>query len=629
MWISPTNVEIPTGETVNEKLLKLEGELNDEDAQASLGEFFRYNLGFCCELLSGVKLAGYQEINMNSLFICNYGMNVLGRGLGKSFLAAIFCFLYCIFNPGTKIIIAGPTFRTARFIFGKIEEILKNPEAQLLQQCFGATSKRNDVFEWEINKGKIIAIPLNGEKIRGFRCNVLVLDEANWLEEDMIKKVLMPFLVAPRDIGERLKQKEKEDQLILRGKMTEEERTRYDSDAKMILLSSAGYTFEYLYRLYQEWLEIIHGKKTEEIIEAEAAGAKTRHFIMQLAWDAVPNLMMDQKVIQEASRDGGDQSTSFKMEYGGQFCDGSDSFFNAKKMEECTLGLGEYPHTLIKGNPDKKYVLSIDPNGGGEAKNADYFAMAIMELDDETQTGTLVHGYQGLNGLTSYVKYLAYILSNFNIVFGIGDAAGLDSFLDAANNSEELMTFQKQLKYINFDTTKDGQEYLEELIRAKQQYNQESGQIIIRQYFTGEFIRRANEYLQSCINYKKIFFASKTASNSGVVQSQIDLAEKLPRHLIFNGNKAKWSSFDFIDHQDDIIYQTKRQCSLVEYTTTTKGSINFDLPSHMRRMQTDDKPRKDNYSALVMANWAIKHYYALTKQHDKPKQKMYVPSILK
>jgi hypothetical protein len=620
MWIVPKNVPVPTGETVNERLLKLPGDLNDEDAKATLGEFFRHNLGITTELLSGIRLAAYQEINLLAWFIVNYGMNVWGRGCSKSFGAAVFCFLYCIFNPGSKIIIAGPTFRTARFIFGKIEEILKSPEAELLQQCFGATSKRNDVFEWEINKGKIIAIPLNGEKIRGFRCNVLLLDEANWLEQDMIEKVLMPFLVAPKDIGERLKVKEQE-ALIREGKMKEEERTVYQSDAKMILFSSAGYTFEYLYKLYQDWLEIISGSSGKDDYKANA-----RYFVSQIAWNAIPEEMMDQTIIKEASRGGASSSSSFKMEYGAQFCDGSDSYFNAKKMEECTLKLNEYPHTLIKGDPSKKYILAIDPNGS-DSPSADYFAMAVMELDEENQVGTLVHGYQGLGGITNHVKYLFYLLTNFNIVFGIGDASGLDTFLDAANNSPEFLAAGKRLKYIDFDTTKDGQDYIDQLIATRNQYNQEGGSIIIRQFFSTEFIRRANEHLQNCFNYKKVFFASKTLPNESIVESQLNL--QVPKSLIFTGNHEKWGMAEFIDHQDDIIYQTKRQCALVEFTATTKGSVNFDLPQHMRRMTSADKPRKDNYSALVLANWAIKHYYAFTKQPEKVRIKGYIPSIIK
>ena len=59
-----------------------------------------------------------------------------------------------------------------------LEKIVKSKGANLLAQAFSARpSKRNDQYEWEINGGTITAIPLNGEKIRGFRANILVLDE--------------------------------------------------------------------------------------------------------------------------------------------------------------------------------------------------------------------------------------------------------------------------------------------------------------------------------------------------------------------------------------------------------------------------------------------------------------------
>jgi phage terminase large subunit-like protein len=114
-------------------------------------------------------------------------MCVWGRGCGKTFIAAVYCFLQCIFEPRTKILIAGPTFRTARFIFENLEKFVDSKGAELLMQCFGAKSKRNDQFKWDINGGTITAIPLSGEKIRGFRADVLVLDEFLLLPEDTIK----------------------------------------------------------------------------------------------------------------------------------------------------------------------------------------------------------------------------------------------------------------------------------------------------------------------------------------------------------------------------------------------------------------------------------------------------------
>ncbi len=603
----------------NDELLKLEGFLDEEQARITLAQFLRANLGFTCEIISGVKLAKYQEMTLNALFQANYSMLVWSRGASKTFIAAVFCYMYCIFHPGSKIIIAGPTFRTARFIFGKLEEIVSSKEAVLLEQCMPIKqrSKRNDVFEWEVNGGKISAIPLAGEKIRGFRASVLIIDEANWVDKDIIEKVLMPFLVAPKDMKERLITREREDEQIKRGSLKEEDRTVYTSDIKMILLSSAGYTFEHLYALYCEWLAKIKGEsEAPELI---------RYFISQMAWDSLPYGMMDKTVIDEASK-GGNLSPSFKMEYGAIFQDGSDSYFNAKKMEGVTLKVGEYPHTLIKGDPNKKYILSIDPNNSSDSPTADYFAMSVLELDEETKGATLVNGYQGLENLNDHVKYLAYVFSNFSIVLIIGDSSGLDSFISAANNSEEFETLRINLKYLDFDSCLEGEEYEQALAIAKKEYNREGGKIVIRQAFYTESIRRMNEHLQNCIEYKKIWFASATVPNESIIESQLKIS--LPNFLIREHKQFKeMSSLDFIDKQDEIIKSTKKQCAIVELTTTTKGGIDFDLPQHMKRMKSPDRPRKDNYSTLLLANWGNKIYYDIMRTPEKKRTAMFIPKM--
>ena len=135
---------------------------------------------------------------------------------------------------------------------------MESKGADLLAQCFGAKVKRNDQFEWQINEGTITAIPLNGEKIRGFRANILVLDECLLLPEDIIKSVLMPFLVAPQNMKERLEIREVENKLIAEGAMQEKDRMVFENDSKMVALSSASYTFENLYKTYKEWVTKIH-----------------------------------------------------------------------------------------------------------------------------------------------------------------------------------------------------------------------------------------------------------------------------------------------------------------------------------------------------------------------------------
>ncbi len=127
-------------------------------------------------------------------------------------------------------------------------------------QVGGAVGNLTDSGNFSVQPlpNSIKAIPLSGEKIRGFRANVLVLDEFLLLPEDIIKNVLMPFLIVPQDIKERISIREQENELIAQGAMTEADRMEFKNTSKMIALSSASYTFENLYKTYKEWCDNIY-----------------------------------------------------------------------------------------------------------------------------------------------------------------------------------------------------------------------------------------------------------------------------------------------------------------------------------------------------------------------------------
>lgn len=600
---------------INTELMNLKGILNDKDAKISLAKFLRANLGFTTELISGIKLAPYQEIHLKGLLNRNFSMCVFGRGCGKSFIASVFCFLQCVFEPNTKILIAGPTFRTARFIFNNLEKIVNSKGAELLQQAFGSKSKRNDQYEWSINGGSIVAIPLSGEKIRGFRANVLVLDEFLLLSEDIVKTVLMPFLVAPQNMKERMEIREMEDTLIREGAMKEEDRMVFENNSKMIALSSASYTFENLYKTYNEWIEKIYSKENTE----------ASYFVSQLSYEALPLEMIDKTIIEEA-QNGGSSHSSFLREYCARFIDGSDSYFSAKKMEDCTIPNGQAPHTLMKGTSGKKYILGIDPNMS-DSPNADYFAMAVMEIDEETKTGTLVHTYAGLGNLKNHVNYFYYLMTNFNIVFMILDNAGADIFLSACNQSELFKSNNLVINTFEFNSDLEGVDYEQEVRKVRNSYNLESKKIAFNQVFTSNFIRKANEHLQASIDYKKIWFASKTCANDNFFETVF--GQSIPLELMKTEEKKDWSTLDFIENQDDFIYQTKKQCTLVEHSSTARGTQSFDLPQHLKRSSSSNKARKDNYSALLLGNWGLKCYYDIMNAPKEEISQTFTPIMIK
>lgn len=577
---------------LNEEFKNLKGELEDKEAQITLAKFLRNNIGFTTELVSGIKLAPYQELTLKGMMNRNFSMCVWGRGCGKSFIGSIFCFLQCIFEPNTKILIAGPTFRTARFIFNYLEKIVDSKGGELLQQAFGVKAKRNDQYEWQINGGSITAIPLNGEKIRGFRANILLLDEYLLLPEEIIKTVLMPFLVAPQNMKERMEVREVEDKLIKDGLMQESERMVFPNTSKMIALSSASFTFENLYKTYKEW--------NDKIFSDESGDAS--YFISQMSYEALPSHMIDSTVIEEA-QNGGTSHSSFMREYCAQFTDGSDGYYSAKKMHECTFPDGEEPCTIIKGRPGKKYILSIDPSFSNSA-SSDFFAMSVFELDEGDKQGTLVHGYAVAGGnLKSHINYLYYLVTNFDIHLICIDNAGYQ-FIDSARESELFKKSNIPLHFFEFDSCIEGNEYSQMLRKASRQYNKENGYICYKQNFTTDFLRKANNHLQACIDHKKVWFASRTLANNQAFERESSYAINLS---LINQE----SILDFIEAQDNIIYQTKRQCALIEVRSSAKGVQTFDLPQHLKRDTSPNRARRDNYTTLMLGNWAIKVYFDL------------------
>jgi hypothetical protein len=120
--------------------------------------------------------------------------------------------------------------------------------------------------------------------------------------------------------------------------------------------------------------------------------------------------------------------------------------------------------------------------------------------------------------------------------------------------------------------------------------------------FSSDWIRKANELLQANIDYKKIWFASRTTANGSEFDRQS--MTKINLKQVGEDNLGM-----FIETQDNLIYQTKKQCALIEVKTTARGTQTFDLPQHLKRSTSASRARKDNYTALLLANWAVKCYF--------------------
>lgn len=586
---------------INQEILDAKGFIEEKEAKLLLYKFLRENITFATELLAGVKLFPFQHMAIKSMFETDYFLGVWSRGMSKSWTTGIFAFMDAILNQGVEIGILSKSFRQAKMIFKKIEDIANKPEAAFLAQCITKTSKTNDQWTIQIGESKIHALPLgDGEKLRGFRFHRIIIDEFLLMPERIYNEVIIPFLSVVENPTQREELYNLETKMIKEGHMKAEDRYVWPNN-KLIMLSSASYKFEYMYKVYEQFDQLIN-----------AGGQKpgdAHRVVMQFSYDCAPKQLYDQNLIDQAKASM--SQSQFDREFGAVFTDDSSGYFKTSKMLDCTVPEGESPSVEVKGEKGAKYLMAFDPSWA-ESESSDDFAIHIFKLNDKTKQGVLVHSY-ALAGapMRQHIKYMHYLLTNFNIVSIVGDYNGGVQFLSAANESSIFKQSKINIQLIDSDWD-NIDDYQKSIFRAKQQYSVEKQQICVLRKPTSAWIRRANELLQSNFDHKRIWFAGKALDDAYEVQikQDIPIQDLKFSNIIDKDNQSPASKMiDFVEHQEDIINLTKTECSLIQITTTPQGTQTFDLPPVLKRQTGPEKTRKDSYSALVLGNWMIKIYY--------------------
>lgn len=608
---------------MNEELLKITGHLEEKDAKYHLHNFLRENITFTTNLIAGVDLFPFQHLAIKSMLETDYFLGIWSRGMSKSFSTAIYAFLDAIFNQGVQIGILAATFRQSKMIFEKIEDIANKPEAQFLAQCITKKSKKNDQWTLEIGESKIIALPLgDGSKLRGFRFHRIIIDEFLLMPEHVYNEVILPFLSVVQNPTEREKVRKLENDLIAQGKMKEEDRYQWPNN-KLIALSSASYKFEYLYKVYETFEDLIlHGVP-------EHSNDTSKRVIMHFSYDVAPEALYDQNLINQSKQTM--SQSQFDREFNAVFTDDSSGYFKTSTMAACTIKDGEGPHLEIAGDRDSKYLLAFDPSWA-ESESSDDFAIHVFKLNDNTQTGTLVHSYAmpGLK-MQDHINYFHYLLTHFNIVAIVGDYGGGVQFMQAANASEQFNKSNINIQEItaNFD---DLEKYQDVLLQAKNQYNLKDKRICVLRKATSDWIRRANELLQANFDHKRIAFGCRALDESYHKQIKsgipIDSLTFLPNQKEVLKNSGSAKIIDFLDHQYDMVNYTKNQCALIQVSSSAQGTQTFGLPNNLKRQTGPGKTRKDSYSALVLGNWMIKTYYDFTMAKADPTAATFIPIMI-
>ena len=593
--------------------------MEEDEAKVLLYKFLRENPSFACELFTGVKLFPFQHMAIKAMMESDYFLGIWSRGMSKSFSTGVFALLDAMLHQGVQIGILSKSFRQSKMIFKKIEDIAKSPKATFFAQCITRTSKMNDEWVMEIGRSSIRALPLgDGEKLRGFRFQRMIIDELLLMPEKIYNEVILPFLAVVDNPTERQEVYDLETQLIEKGKMKEEERRKWPNN-KIIGLSSASYKFEYLYKLYQQYEKLIVNENTQD-------GA--HRTIMHFSYDCAPEQLYDQNLISQSKLTMSD--SQFAREFGAVFTDDSSGYFKVSKMASCTLPDGEGQSVEVVGNPKDEYILAFDPSWS-ESEGSDDFAMLVIKLNRDMRKGIVVHSYAlaGAN-LKTHMRYAAYLLTHFNVVGVVGDYNGGVQFMNSCNESEIFKKLNLKLGTIEAELDK-ASDYEKNLSKLKNQYNKSAKNFVFLRKPSSQWIRAANESLQAAFDHKKIFFAGGAMDDEYHMQRKSSIPIKELKFLANDPNQkgnVGGRMIDFVEHQKDMMDLIKVQCALVQITTSLQGTQSFDLPPNLRRQKGPNKARKDSYSALVLGNWMMNVFYDMEENKGGPSQTTFTPMFI-
>ena len=616
------NQNRPSRVNINEEILKRGGFLEEEEAKVALYKFLKENITFTTSLVSGVDLFPFQHMAIKSMFETDYFMGVWSRGMSKSFTTGIFAYLDAILHQGVEIGILAASFRQSKQIFKKIEDIASKPEARMLADCITKKSKSNDEWLMEIGRSRIRALPLgDGSKLRGFRFHRIIIDEFLLMPERIYNEVIVPFLSVVENPTQREDLWNLETKLIEKGEMEEKDRYQWPNN-KLIMLSSASYKFEYMYKLYSQFENLIMSEPKD--------GDTASRCIMQFSYDCAPQRLYDQNLINQAKATM--SQSQFEREFGAIFTDDSSGYFKTSRMAACTVIDGDDPHVEIKGNPADEYILSFDPSWS-ESESSDDFAMQVLKYNKSNGSTTLVHSY-AMSGtpLKEHIFYFHYLIKNFNIIAMAGDYNGGVQFINAVNESHLFKSENLKIKQIEADFDKMDS-YADNLRQARQQYDKNGHRTLILRKPTSDWIRRANELLQANFDHKKLWFGSRAIDDSYNKQRALKIPIKKLKFLRESDDQFKQSSaarmIDFVEHQYDMMNMTKSQCALIQITTSPQGTQTFDLPMQLRRQTGPDKARKDSYSALILGSWMAKIYFDMMNAPKEQVHATFTPMFVK
>lgn len=557
-----------------------------------------------CKVVLGVDIHVMQGVLLKNLWNFKFPMLVGSRGMGKSFILAIYALLRIVLLRKRKVIICGSGFRQSKIIFGYMETIRTN--SSILRNIIpeSCIHHGNDGYKMECGDSFALAIPIGtGDKIRGLRANDVIADEFASVPVDIFETVIQGFAAvaaSPTDQAAKIAKKKAADYLGF------EFDTENDSHIgnQIIVSGTAYYSFNHFAAYHDKYRKFIKSRGDQEKI-MELVGDDWKNFdyrdftVMRIPVDMLPEGFMDAAQVSRARATV--NNGIYQMEYGAVFSSDSNGFFKRTLIEGCVVKEGcdivrpngevlpsrnVYFECRIAGDKDKMYIMGIDP-----AMAQDNFSIVIIELNSNCRkvvycwtTNKDEHKNKLMLGLTKENNYYAYcarkirgLMVRFRIVnIAIDIEGGGRSVMESLNDVNLIREGELPLYPItNYEKPQDTDSMTGMHIIDVVNFSRE------------DWTSQSNHGLRKDMEDKVLLFPAFDA----VSFLDADLTQTLS------------DNEDSIEKCIQEIEELKNELSTISVSTTpVSGRERWDTPEIKLPNSKKGRQRKDRYSALLMAN---------------------------
>lgn len=333
----------------------------------------------------GIRLNLYQRVLVRGFFQNKISIWAMGRGLGKSWLAAVCLVAYCLLNPNTKSGVLAPSFRQAKSVVKeKIIDDILNRSSFLKGEIKSYNCSVQQAEIVFLNGSFIRAFPMGvgneGEKIRGARLNIILVDEYAYVGKEVVNMVITPMMVVKRNY-----------------KVGDIEEENIEESNKFLMTSTMNYRFNHFFQELKANFEKISKGTTEKV------------FAISLTYEmGLLVRLFDESVIEKAKLEM--SSEIFDMEYNAiapRLVDGAWISYD-DLMGCCNL---ENYETL--GYENFHYIMSVDVARQEGQDNTIIMILKLVWINDHYEPEVVY--IKSLNGckFEDQAKKVREILSKY------------------------------------------------------------------------------------------------------------------------------------------------------------------------------------------------------------------------